>query len=52
MGATYSKRGRNSWLVTAHRNGERERITVHSKADAEQLVREIYRREARWRERD
>src|SRR5262245_33107656 len=45
MGATYTKRGRRSWLVTAHRNGERERVTVHSKADAEQLVQDIYKRE-------
>lgn len=45
IGATYTKRSRHSWLVTAHRHGERERITVHSEADAKQLVQEIYRRE-------
>src|SRR5262249_12144889 len=45
MSATYTKRSRHSWLVTAHRHGERERITVHTEADAKQLVQEIYRRE-------
>jgi integrase len=45
MGATYTKRGRHSWLVTAHRNGERERITVHSETDAKQLVQDIHKRE-------
>src|SRR5262249_38318590 len=45
MSATYTKRSRHSWLVTAHRHGERERITVHTEAAAQQLVQEIYARE-------
>jgi len=45
MAATYTKRSKHSWLVTAHRHGQRERITVHTEADAKQLVQEIYRRE-------
>src|SRR5882762_6130673 len=43
MGATYTKRGAGSWLVTVHYRGERERITVHSKADAEALVQHVYK---------
>src|SRR5882762_7913942 len=43
MGATYTKRGAHSWLVTVHYRGERERITVHSKADAEALVQHVYK---------
>src|SRR5262249_6209948 len=47
MGATYRKRGRNSWEIVVHRNRERAYQTVHgSKADVMLVIRELARLEA------
>jgi len=43
MGATYRRRGKSSWLVTAHWEGNRETQTVHSEADAKALVQYIHK---------
>ena len=29
MAATYAKRGKRSWLITVHWQGQRERRTIH-----------------------
>jgi integrase len=47
MGATYRKRGHNSWEIVVHRNKERAYQTVHgTKADVMLVVRELARLEA------
>jgi len=45
MGATYRKKNKRSWVVTVHAGGQREFKVVRSKQDAEELVREIHKRE-------
>lgn len=45
MGATKRKRGKRSYLVTVHFNGEREYKTVHSEQDAKALVQYIHKQE-------
>jgi integrase len=45
MGATYRKRGKRSWLVTVHSQGERQFKTVRSEADAKALVQYIHKQE-------
>lgn len=45
MGATYTKRGKGSWLVTVTFKKTRERKTVHSEQDAKDLVRLIHKQE-------
>ena len=45
MGATYRKKGRRSWLVTVHADGQREFKVVHSEQDAKDLVRYIHKQE-------
>jgi integrase len=44
MGATYTKRGK-AWRVTVHWQGQRERKTVRSEADAKALVQHIHKQE-------
>jgi integrase len=47
MGATFRKRGSNSWEIVVHRNHERAYQTVHgTKDDAKAVVRELARLEA------
>ena len=47
MGATYRKRGRNSWEIVVHRNRERAYQTVHgTKDDVRAVIRELARLEA------
>lgn len=47
MGATYRKRGPNSWEIVVHRNRERAYQTVHgTKNDVMLVVRELARLEA------
>lgn len=46
MGATWRKRGKRSFLVTVHHDGQREFTTVHDKQTAIDLVAEIHRQEA------
>src|SRR5262249_4031179 len=47
MGATYRKRGANSWEIVVHRNRERAYQTVHgSKDDVRAVIRELARLEA------
>jgi hypothetical protein len=46
MGATYQRRGKRSWLITVHSDGQRERRTIHgTEHDARDLVRFIYKQE-------
>ncbi len=45
MGATYQKRGKGSWRVAVHWNGEREYKTVHSEQDAKALVQMVHKQE-------
>src|SRR5215831_17038614 len=46
MSATYSRRGKRSWLITVHWKGQRERKTIHgSEQDAKDLVKFIHRQE-------
>jgi integrase len=46
MGATYVRRGKKSWLIAVHWNGERERKTVHgTEADAKAIVQHIHKQE-------
>ena len=45
MGATYRKRGKRSWLVTVHLNGQREFKTVRNEQDAKDLVQQIHKQE-------
>jgi integrase len=46
MGATYQRRGRASWLITVHWDGQRERKTIHgSEQDAKDVVRFIHKQE-------
>ncbi len=45
MGATYQKRGKGSWRVAVHWNGDREYKTVHSEADARALIQMIHKQE-------
>jgi hypothetical protein len=44
MGATYAKRGK-AWRVTVHSEGQRERKTVRTEADAKALVQHIHKQE-------
>jgi integrase len=45
MGATYRRRGKRSWLVTVHFQGQREFKTVHSEQDAKALVQHVHKQE-------
>jgi hypothetical protein len=45
MGATYRRRGKRSWLVTVHFEGQREFKTVHSEQDAKALVQYVHKQE-------
>lgn len=45
MGASYQRRGKQSWRVAVHFNGQRERKTVYSEQDAKDLVRWIHKQE-------
>src|SRR5437870_1587438 len=45
MGASYQRRGKRSWRVAVHFNGQRERRTVYSEQDARDLVRWIHKQE-------
>jgi integrase len=45
MGATYRRRGKRSWLVTVHFEGQREFTTVHSEQDAKALVQYVHKQE-------
>lgn len=46
MSATYQKRGKRSWLITVHFDGQRERKTIHgTEADAKALCQHIHRQE-------
>jgi integrase len=44
MGATYQRRGK-AWRVTVHWQGQRERKTVRTEADAKALVQHIHKQE-------
>jgi len=46
MGATYQRRGKRSWLITVHSEGQRERRTIHgTEHDARDLVKFIHKQE-------
>jgi integrase len=45
MGATYRRRGKQSWLVTVHSQRQRAFTTVHSEQDAKDLVRYVHKQE-------
>jgi hypothetical protein len=45
MGATYRRRGKQSWLVTVHSQRQRPFTTVHSEQDAKDLVRYVHKQE-------
>jgi len=46
MGATYQRRGKWSWLITVHYEGQRERRTIHgTEQDARDLVKFIHKQE-------
>lgn len=45
MGATYRKRGKRSFLITVHWNGQKEFKTVRCEADAKGLVQMIHKQE-------
>jgi hypothetical protein len=42
MGVTIRKRHAKSWRVTVCEGGQRQSLTVHSEADARQVVKMIY----------
>lgn len=46
MGATYTKRGKRSWLITVCSSGERERKTIRgTEEDAKRLVQYVHKQE-------
>jgi integrase len=46
MSATYQRRGKRSWLITVHWEGQRERRTIHgTEQDARDLVKFIHKQE-------
>jgi integrase len=46
MSATYRKRGKKSWLITIHANGQKAFKTIHgTEQDAKQIVQEIHKHE-------
>lgn len=46
MGATYQRRGKRSWLIAVHWNGQRERRTIHGiEQDAKGVVAFIHKQE-------